>query len=263
MPHSHWLKQEGEPLFPDMLWSRPENRTQAGKLLVIGGQQQGFTAPASVYGEVLKAGAGTARVVLPDSLSKTVGKVFPEAEFAPSNPSGSFALAALAEFLGAAVWADGVVLAGDFGRNSETTVLLETFLEKYPHQVTLVDDAAEHFSLHALPVLHRPDTVMVLTMAQLQRLGSSAHFPRAFTSDMGLVALVDALHEFTKRFLPAIITCHDGHCIVAVDGRLSTTPSKSASGWPLTAAAQASVWWLQNPTQEFAALTTAVYEASS
>ena len=40
-------------------------------------------------------------------------------------------LAALAPLLDLAQWADGVLLAGDIGRNSETTVLLETFMSKY------------------------------------------------------------------------------------------------------------------------------------
>src|SRR3982750_2547854 len=119
MDRTYWHKQTAEkPLFPDMLWSRPENKRQAGKLLVVGGNVHGFAAAATAYAEAGKAGIGTARVLLPDSLQKTVGRVLEAGEYAPSTPSGSFSQRALAELLEMASWADGTLLAGDFGRNS-------------------------------------------------------------------------------------------------------------------------------------------------
>src|SRR5471032_3085314 len=105
----YWHKQAADkPLYPDLLWSRPENRAQAGKLLIVGGNAHGFAAAGEAYAEATKAGVGTARVLLPDSLQKTVGKVFEAGEYAPSTPSGSFAKRALAELLAMAEWADGV-----------------------------------------------------------------------------------------------------------------------------------------------------------
>jgi NAD(P)H-hydrate repair Nnr-like enzyme with NAD(P)H-hydrate dehydratase domain len=259
MEQSYWVRQDTKPLFPELEWSRPETRTQAGKLLIIGGNSQGFAAPAEAYGLAEKAGAGTVRVLLPESLRKSVGKLFPEADFAPSTPSGSFGTSALAELCDAALWADAVLFPGDITRNSETTVLLENFLEKYTAQATLTKDAADLFCLEPLAVLHRPQTVLVVAMGQLRRLGSNARFPRAFTSEMGLVQLAENLHEFTKRFSMAIITKHQGHYVVALSGQVSTTKIKTDKPiWRLNAAAQASVWWLQNPTKPFEALTTSV-----
>ena len=58
----YWQRQEpGEPLFPDLLWSRPENRQFAGKLLIMGGNAHGFAAPAEAYAHAEKAGIGVAR----------------------------------------------------------------------------------------------------------------------------------------------------------------------------------------------------------
>src|SRR5579859_2484419 len=104
MDQSYWLRQTEKPLFPELEWSRPETKTQAGKLLIVGGNVHGFAAPAEAYGEVMKAGVGTVRVLLPESLRRSVGKLFPEADFAPSTPSGSFAANALAELLDASLW---------------------------------------------------------------------------------------------------------------------------------------------------------------
>ena len=86
----YWHKQFDSPLFSDLLWSRPENKQFAGKLLIIGGNLHGFAAPASAYEQSQRAGIGVARVILPDALQKTIGRIFEAGEFAPSTPSGSF-----------------------------------------------------------------------------------------------------------------------------------------------------------------------------
>lgn len=260
MTPDYWLRQAGKPLYPELEWNQPEHKARAGKLLIAGGTGYAFAAPANAYGDALAAGIGTAKVLLPNSMQKTVEHLFPEAEFAPSTPSGSFASSGLAPLLDLATWANGVLLPGDIGRSSETSVMLESFLEKYQGQVTITKDMADFFSDNPLPVLHRPETLLVLAMGQLRRLSSSAKFSRAFTSEMGLVALVDTLHEFTKRFAPYIITKHQGNYVVAVSGQVSTTPIKTdAPIWRIPTAATSSVWWLQNPTRPFQALTTAIY----
>jgi len=255
----YWLRQTVKPLFPELEWSRPENKQQAGKLLIIGGNAAGFALPAESYDAAIKAGIGAVRVLLPESLRKSVGKLFPEAEFVPSTPSGSFAVQSLAELLSASMWADGILLPGDSSRNSETTVLLESFLGKYQGQVTLTKDVADIFCQQPLALLHRPNTLLVLAMGQLRKLGSEAHFPRAFTSEMGLVQLAQNLHEFTKRFPLSIITRHQNYYIAATDGQVSTTPLKNEQPiWRTHMAAKASVWWLQNPAKSFETLTTVV-----
>ncbi|HSX04912.1 MAG TPA: hypothetical protein VLF69_00345 [Candidatus Saccharimonadales bacterium] len=260
MNEQYWLRQTDKPLFPQLEWSRPENRTQAGKLLIIGGSQHGFVEPAEAYRAAEKAGIGVSHLLLPDSLRPFIGKTFTAGELAPTTPSGSFSKAALASFLASAAWADAVLIAGGVGRNSETTVLLETFMQKYHGLLALTKDAGDIFCQQAAILLHRPETLLVLAMGQLQRLGSEAHFPRAFTSEMGLVQLADALHEFTKRFAPYIITKHQGHFVVAVGGQVSTTKITAEDHiWRLQTAAAATVWWLQNPSKPFEALTTALW----
>ena len=261
MEQSYWLKQTDKPLFPELEWSRPETKAQAGKLLIIGGNRFGFVEPSEAFRAAEKAGIGTARLLLPDSLRPYIGKAFTAGELAPTTPSGSFSLQALASFIDMSLWADAVLVAGGIGRNSETTVLLETFLEKHTGLATLTKDAADLLCEQPISILHRPDTLLVIAMGQLRRLGSEAHFPRAFTSEMGLVQLTENLHEFTKRFSFSIITRHQNHYIVAQDGRVSTTPVRSEQPvWRIITAATAAVWWLQNPSKTFEALTTAVTE---
>ena len=145
MDHTYWHKQSVEkPLFPDLEWSRPQSKATAGKLLIVGGNAQGFAAPANAFRAAEKAGIGTARMLLPDSMRPFVGKPFTSGELAPTTPSGSFSQKALLELLTMSQWADGVLLAGDLGRNSETAILIEKFLAKFQGQVTITQDAVDY-----------------------------------------------------------------------------------------------------------------------
>src|SRR6185369_5734257 len=117
----------------------------------------------------------------------------PEAIFANSTPSGSFGQAALAELLEQAAWADGVLIAGDLGRNSETAIVLEKFMTKYSGKVTITKDAVDYFDKMPASLVNRPTTCLVLTMAQLQLLATSLKSEVPFTFDMDLLQLVDHL----------------------------------------------------------------------
>ena len=255
-----WHRQTKEtPLYPDMEWSRPENKLYAGKLLVIGGNLHGFAAAASAYTEAEKSGAGTVRALLPDALRKTVGKVFVAGEFAPSTPSGSFGRQSLAELLAFSAWADGVLLAGDFGRNSETAIVLETFAQKHSGQLTIAKDATDYFAVEPKNILGRADTLLVVSMAQLQKIGVQARFPKAFTYGMDLIRLVEMLHDFTLEYQAHVIVKHLDTLVVAVNGEVSTTKLQADRAiWRVTAASHASVWWMQNPSKPFEALTCAM-----
>lgn len=256
--HSHWQKQGKEPLFSNLVWARPETKATAGKLLIIGGTGQSFAGVAEAYQHAEKAGIGSVRVLLPHSLEKTVGKLFPAAEFVPSTPSGSFATSALAELLAASTWADGVLFAADTGNNSETARLFEAFIEKYAGQLTLCGDSIETLSSTPAQVLDRPATTLVLTLEQLQKLAVAAHHTEAFTSDMGLLLLVERLAAFNKLHAAHLVVTYQNVVAVAADGRLSTTEREDHPK-PNTLAAHVATWWLQNPTDPYESLTTALY----
>jgi NAD(P)H-hydrate repair Nnr-like enzyme with NAD(P)H-hydrate dehydratase domain len=258
MDRTYWHRQTpDQPLFPDLLWSRPEHKAQAGKLLVIGGSSHGFSAPALAYGEAEKAGIGTVRVLLPDSLQKTVGRAFPAGEYAPSTPSGSFSQQALGELMEASNWADAVLLAGDFGHNSETAILLEKFVDKYSGKLTLAQDAIDYFNSSPHKLLERKDILLAATFAQLQKLAKASHFPQPYTSDMDLLKMIESLHDFTEKHSAGIIISYAGNAIAALEGRVSTTKIDTLLN-EIAAASRASVWWLQNPSKTFEALSTAV-----
>lgn len=260
MDHTYWHRQSvDKPLFPDMEWARPQSKATAGKLLIVGGNAYGFAAPAHAYQAAEKAGIGTPRMLLPDSMRKFVGKVFTAGELAPSTPSGSFSQRALLEVLTMSQWADGVLLAGDLGRNSETAILIEKFLSKYDGQITLTQDAVDYVVSAPEFVLGRTDTTLVLSFAQLQKFAVNAHYTTAFTFDMDFLRLVDALHEFTLKHSVNIVVKHLQTIFVAANGEISSTKlEEDVKIWRVDTAARTAVWWLQNPKSTFSALSTAI-----
>lgn len=257
---NYWHKQApNQPLYPDLQWSRPENKNQAGKLLIIGGNQHGFAAPARAYGAATEAGIGTARVLLPQAIKKVAGGLLSDLEYATSTPSGSFAQAALGEFLEQSAWADCVLLAGDLGRNSETAIVLESFISTYHGPLCITKDAADYTLAMSRLVLERKKTLMVISMGQLQKLATGIKYEKAFGLGMDLLHLVDGLHDFTVRFQAMFIVKHLDQMVVAVNGQVSSTKlSQDTDIWRVDSAAKASVWWLQNPSKALESLTTAV-----
>lgn len=257
MEPTAWHKQDpSKPLFEDLIWNKPENRQQSGKLLIVGGNAHEFAAPGEAYNSATKAGVGVAKVLLPQALQKTIGHVLENAEFAPSNKSGGFASRALAEWLASAYWADAVLIAGDLGRNSETGIVLELFLKKFTGPVIMTKDAVDYFYHQPRHLLDRDNTTLVVSFAQLQKLIAPAGIVLKFS--MTLVQLAEALYQISTIFVANIMVEHNGIILVAVDGKISTTKLEAVpESWRVDYAARASVWRLQNPQKPFEALTTA------
>jgi hypothetical protein len=254
----YWQKQDvKEPLFPDILWSRPESRRGAGKLLIVGGNAMGFAAVGEAFNGAMNGGAGIVRAVLPDVLRKSVGAVLEDCEFAPSTPSGSFAKDALTELIVQSEWADAVLLAGDFGRNSETAILLEQFVQKYSGQLIITKDSVDYFTHTPNLILERNKTVIVLTLAQLQKLGTAAKFQTPFLLSMGLMLLAQALHAFTSEFPATIVTRELDSIILGHQGKVSSTKLYAETDiWRVKTASKAAVFWMQNPKKPYEAITS-------
>lgn len=262
MSPEFWHKQKaGKPLFPSLLWSRPENRQLAGKLLIVGGNLHGFAAPAEAYTLAIKAGIGANRVLLPSAIQKVVGPSIENGEFAASTPSGSFSQRALVELLDWCRWADGVLFAGDLGRNSETAIMLEKFLQKCESPTVITKDAMDYIVSLPAAALERPNTTLVASFAQLQRLGTATRFELPLTFSMDMLRVVEWLHVFTERYAAHIIVKHLDHIFVAVNGEVSSTKlQQDLPIWRLKASAQVAVWWIQNSSRPFEALSIAIHQ---
>lgn len=260
--HPYWKKQTAEkPLFPDIEWSKPEQRSQAGRLGIIGGNKLGFAGVAESYSVALGAGTGEVRVLLPDVLRKTIPPVITDAIFAPTNPSGSLARDALNEMRALGEWSTGILLVGDAGRNSETAILYEDFLHEYKGPLTITRDAVDLIKNGSQQFAERPNTLLVVSFAQTQKIFQSVYYPKILTFSMQLASLVEALHKFTITYPVSILTLHKDYLIIASGGNITTTEWQNPMAiWRGSVAARAASYWLWNPETPLEATTASIVD---
>ncbi len=253
-------QQRDTPLFPDILWNRPLNKNGAGKLLIVGGNKHRFFAPAQAQFTAEKIGAGIVKTVLPEATRKLVG-AGDSNEFASSNPSGSFSKDALHELLSLANWSDTVLLAGDAGHNSETSMLIEEFLQKYVDKVVMTQDFVDMFVGSPDTLLSRDNTLLVVSFSQLQKIAKHMSEPRAFVYSMSLQSLLEELGDFSRTCNAAFITFHQQNLIVAAQGKTSYMKSLKEV-WRIEQAAKSAVFWMQQPETFFETVTTSLLDES-
>lgn len=252
-----WLKQAEEPLFSDLLWSRPENKNQAGKLLIIGGSRSEFMNVSSAYSFAKEAGAGHVKVLLPESLRKIAGNI-DGSEFAAANQSGSFARNALASFFDLSDWADHVLLAGDFGKNSETTIILDGYLLKNPKPITISENSLGSIGIDLAQLINLPGTI-VINREIFRKIGIviGAHVP--ITSLATYETFGKIIQDISRKYKANLVIQNEEHIWCGVNGNIVSTKTKPVGSSAL--AAYCSVWLTQNPNKPLEALATAVFSS--
>lgn len=260
--HPYWRRQTPEkPLFPEIAWSKPEQRSQAGRLGIIGGNKLGFAGVAEAYGTALSSGVGEVRVLLPDVLKKTIPTTITDTVFGATNPSGSLSREAAGEMNALGAWAQEILLIGDAGRSSETAVLYERFLSDYTGPLVITRDVADLIKNGSAQLVERPDTLLVLSFAQLQKLFAGVYYPKILTFSMQLSQLVEALHKFTITYPVTIAVLHKDYLVVAHGGDVTTTEWQNAMAiWRGSVATKAASYWLWNPGKPLEAVTASIAE---
>ncbi len=259
MDYDYWQKQKpGAPLFPQIEWDKPEQKSLAGKLLIVGGNAHGFASVAQAYADAQKAGAGECRVILPDALKQKIGSSVLDCVYVPTNTSGGITKDSLPQLKAATSWANAVLLIGDAGRNSETAIVYEQLLQAFPDKITVVTrDALDLIKPQWPSLLQQPSIVFIATFAQLQKIFQSVYYPKTLLFSMQLTNLVEALHKFTITYPATVVTFHQNQLIAARGGKVSTTPWENPMLiWRGSVAAKAAVYTMQKPTQVFEAITT-------
>lgn len=253
--HSYWQKQSStKPLFPEIEWNKPEQRSHAGKLAIIGGNKLGFVAIRDAYEVASELGAGQIRAVLPDVLKRTIPPSVSDTIFVPSNPSGGFSREALPEFQAACAWADLCLLIGDAGRNSETAMSFESLLES-DSRVVITRDAVDLLMPAMGRFVDRENTTFVISFAQLQKIFQSVYYPKIISFSMQLLQLVETLHKFTITYPVTIVTFHQNQLILARDGQIITQEfDQPMAIWRGITATRAATYLLWNPTKPLEAI---------
>ena len=260
METSYWRTQTTtKPLFPDIEWAKPEQRSQAGRLGIIGGNKLGFVGVAEAYSRAFATGVGEVRVILPDVLKKSIPPSITDTVFGATNPSGSLSKDAAPELQALAAWATGVLCIGDAGRNSETAILDEDFLRTYDGPLTITRDAVDLIKNSSQTLVERPNTLLVISFSQLQKLFQSVYYPKILTFSMQLAQLVDALHKFTITYPVTIAVLHKDHFVVANNGLVTTTEWGNAMAiWRGSVATVTACYLLWHPAKPLEAVTAGI-----
>jgi hypothetical protein len=260
----YWLKQTlDKPLFPDLMWSKPENKTHAGKLLIVGGSTNGFAHTVGCYTQASKAGAGVIRVLIPESTKKLIGQSSEDIIYGPATKSGGFGQATLGELLETSIWSDLVLLSGELGNNSETTILFEKFLEEYSESMVIAGDAFDFLSSFFNKLLKNQSVTFVLDFNKLQKLSITAGLTKPITSNISLVNLVELLHEMTELNQASLVVEFGDFIVVASQGYVSTTNITNKNFSQISLAASSAVWVMQNKYKIFEALSCAAVAAQN
>ncbi|MEO5690720.1 MAG: hypothetical protein ABIQ64_00860 [Candidatus Saccharimonadales bacterium] len=257
---SYWLKQSStKALFPDIEWTRPEQRSRAGKLAIVGGNKLSFVAVATAYAEATAVGAGQVRVVLPDALKPVIPVTILDTVFTASTPSGGMSKEDIGTVIAATEWADHTLCIGDAGRNSETAIVYETLLDS-SKPMTVTRDAVDLLRSSPQRLVERPQTTLVLSFAQLQKLFQALYYPKMLSFSMQLNLLVDTLHKFTVSYPVMIVTYHQNQLLIAKDGQVITQEfDEPMKIWRGTVATSIATYLLWSPNKPLESATSAIF----
>ena len=258
--HDYWKQQQpNKPLFPDIEWGKPEQKSSRGRLGIIGGNKLGFAGIAESYSTALNTGAGEVRVLLPDCLRKSIPPSMTDVIFAPCNPSGSLSRDAMPDLTALGTWASCLLLAGDAGRNSETAIAYSDLIRNYTGQLVITRDAVDLVKNDSEALVNRPNTTLIVSFAQLQKLFQAVYYPKMLTFSMQLLQLVEAVHKFTVTYPVTIAVLHRDTLIVAHDGEVVTTKWETPLAiWRGITAARAATYLMWTPSQPLQAIATSL-----
>lgn len=111
-------------LFPDILWSRPQNihKRQAGKILIVAGSRTMAGAALLTTEAAFRTGIGLAVLAYPESLRASIQHLLPEMMSLPlpETPAGSMSRAAVPLIQKATEDTDLVAIGPGLSRNPET-----------------------------------------------------------------------------------------------------------------------------------------------
>lgn len=230
-----------------------------GRLGIIGGNKLSFLAVAENFGLALKTGAGEVKVLLPDVLKKTIPATMTDVVFGETNQSGGLARSSINQMRALGEWSSGILMIGDNGQNSETAILFEDFIREYQGSLTITRDAIDLLKNSANIIVERPNTLIVASFAQLQKIFQNVYYPKVLTFCMQLTNLVESLHKFTITYPSTIVVFHKDMLIASHGGNITTTPfNQPMQIWRGAVATRATAYWLWTPNKPLESTTTSL-----
>ncbi len=164
----------------------------------------------------------------------------------------------MAQFFDLSEWADHILLAGDFGKNSETTVILDGFLLKGPKPVTISQNALESIGIDFGRLLQMSLTLIVGRNV-FQKIGKAVGTHVPITSLTTYESMGEIIQNISARSKANLVIIDEEHLWAAAKGKLVSTRSKPVDINALSA--YCAVWTMQNPSKPLEALAIACQQS--
>jgi hypothetical protein len=254
-----WLKQTiSLPLYENLLWSRPENKQYAGKVVVIGGNLHSFAKTVNSYQLLLKAGLGQVTVLLPKPIQKIIGNISTDLVFCPSTDSGSFGSESLDSLMDYSSLSNGVFLSGELSSNSETLIVFEKLISLVSKPVIVTDDSIDLLLHFDLSQVNRPNMIYVGGLDKIQKLAIKLKSSNPITSSLALSNLVEIVQKLSLDNKLSLVTIYQGYVVIANAGKVSTTKIEDENNEDIFKLVHYCVAWvIQNSGSVFEALNCA------
>lgn len=259
----YWQIQDinQKALYPDVIWDQPENRLSSGSVLLIGGNSQSFNLVSTAYQESKNNIFSSTGLILPISLEKILKNYnLSNCWYVKSNLSGGFATESLALIIDVSHNYDCLMLIGNFGHSSETTILIEKLVSNINKQFIVHQDSFESLMNSTIDTVIKPNLLFVLDFNQLQKLLIKLKSLKPLTSKLNLMQAIEILHDISLKYNLKIITNLHSNIIVAVSGKISITKINPEINWSIKTAIQATSWLINQPQKPYETLTSSIYE---
>lgn len=225
-----YLKNQDSPLYKDLEWNFPEQKT--GTVAVLGGNSTNFALEIKIS-EFLQQSfpINEVKTVLPDSLRKKLPPL-PNFSFAPATESGSFKKSP--ELSAALEGSDLDLFLGDFSKNSETAISISELLKNTKKPTVLARDSLDLVASDADSFIENENLIIISSLVQLQKLFRALYYPKMILLSSPFLPVVEALHKFTLSFPVSILTFHDEKIITAKAGKIIATKISSTDYSPIS-----------------------------
>lgn len=255
----YWKKQAIKPLFENILWNLPEQKT--GAITIIGGNSQNFSTEIKNAELLSSLNLKDVKLIFPDSLKSKLPPL-PNINFTPATSSGSFEKSpTLLELCNNT---DYLFYSGDFSKNSATSVAIADTIIKSSVPCLITRDTIDLILSEMNNIITRNNLTIVGSMAQLQKIFRSIYYPKMLLLSMPIMPVIEILHKFTISYPVNILTFHQDQIITAKNGVVITTPINQTSFSPISLwsgslASKISALILWNHTKALEATTTAIF----
>ncbi len=250
-------RQTNEPLFPEVLWSKPINRKAAKRLVILGGSRGHFQQVELSYKAANQAGIGEVKLILPDSLAPQLGRLT-GCLFVKSTAAGSISNSAASDICSWIDNSDGLLLAGDFSHNANTISLIEQLLNATDGPITIGKEVIQLMLYAPQNLFARTNRLLIGDTQTLVKLAAKLEISLQLKPQAGLLNKLHLLEQLAKVSALNLALIGDDLLIYS-----QNQSSLTALAQPNAALASGflATYWLQH-NQGFRALTSGAYALS-